>query len=108
MLRVARHRQGGDLVHWIEGDAGSLERVAAYLAIVTGHVAQVIADKGMWRRTLAGAHRALRPGGHIAFESRNRSAQGVAEVDAGEILPADAGHAVRQGGGVAAAPRSLR
>jgi SAM-dependent methyltransferase len=75
MLDVARHRESGDLVQWIEGDASSLEFVAADLAILTGHVAQVISDDEMWRRTLAAIHRALRPGGRVAFESRNPAAK---------------------------------
>ncbi len=40
-----------------------------------GHVAQVIADDHGWARTLAAAQRALRPGGRVAFESRNPEAR---------------------------------
>ena len=75
MLEVARHRPGGDLVRWIEGDVSSLNGPPADLAIMTAHVAQVISDDDVWRDTLAGTHRALRPGGHLAFESRNPAAQ---------------------------------
>ena len=45
------------------------------LAIMTGHVAQVITDDQRWRETLAATYRALRPGGRVAFESRNPSAR---------------------------------
>ena len=75
MLKVARTRRDGDLVRWIEGNADSLADASADLAIMTGHVAQVIANEAAWRRTLASAHRALRPGGHVAFESRNPAVQ---------------------------------
>jgi hypothetical protein len=37
--------------------------------------AQVIADDQGWARTLAATHRALRPGGRVAFESRNPAAR---------------------------------
>ncbi len=75
MLEVARHRPGGDLVRWIEGDASSLDGPPADLAIMTAHVAQVISDQDAWRATLAATYRTLRPGSHVAFESRNPAAQ---------------------------------
>ena len=71
MLDFARYRPGGEKVRWIEGDARRLGEVGAELAIMTGHVAQVIRDDGDWSATLAAIHKALRPGGRVAFESRN-------------------------------------
>ncbi len=75
MLEVARHRPGGNLVRWLEGDARRLDGPPADLAIMTAHVAQVIHDQDAWRAALAATHRALRPGGHLAFESRNPEAR---------------------------------
>lgn len=75
MLRVARQRDGGELVRWIEGDGSAIEDIEADLAIMTAHVAQVIHDEEAWRVALAGLHRALRPGGQLAFESRNPEAR---------------------------------
>jgi SAM-dependent methyltransferase len=75
MLNLARHRPGGESVRWIEGDASQLGKIQADLAIMTGHVAQVIGDDEAWRTTLAAIHRALRPGGRVAFESRNPAAR---------------------------------
>lgn len=71
MLDVARRRPGGELVRWLRGDASQLSAAQADLAIMTGHVAQVITDDESWNATLAAAQRALRPGGRLAFESRN-------------------------------------
>jgi len=76
MLDVARGRPGGKLVRWIEGDASAYDGAPVDLAIMTAHVAQVIHDDAIWRSTLAATHRALRPGGVLAFESRNPAAEG--------------------------------
>ena len=73
MLDVARQRPGGEQVRWIEGDARRLGEVGADLAIMTGHVAQIIRDDEGWSATLAAIRKALRPGGRVAFESRNPS-----------------------------------
>jgi SAM-dependent methyltransferase len=71
MLEVARHRPGGELVRWVEGDASRLDQSQVDLAIMTGHVAQVILDDDRWHNTLAAIYRALHPDGRVAFESRN-------------------------------------
>jgi SAM-dependent methyltransferase len=75
MLEVARRRPGGDQVLWIEGDARQIDVTGVDLVIMTGHVAQVIADDTGWANTLDAAHRALRPGGHLIFESRDPCVQ---------------------------------
>ncbi|SAK49053.1 methyltransferase type 12 [Caballeronia calidae] len=76
MLRVARSRPYGNEVTWIEGDASALPFVgAADLLVMTGHVAQVFIDDASLLATLTAARRALRPGGAIAFESRNPAAR---------------------------------
>lgn len=75
MLQVARTRPGGELVSWVEGDVSSIEVADADLAIMSGHVAQVFADADEWQMVLAGLRGYLRPGGRIAFESRNPAAQ---------------------------------
>jgi hypothetical protein len=48
-----------------------LGEVRADLAIMTGHVAQIIRDDEVWSATLAAIREALGPGGRLAFESRN-------------------------------------
>jgi SAM-dependent methyltransferase len=71
MLAVARRQPGADRVHWVEGDASALGTPAAGMVVMTGNVAQVFLDDAEWSVTLRAIHAALRPGGHLAFESRN-------------------------------------
>jgi SAM-dependent methyltransferase len=71
MLAVARRQPGADRVRWVEGDAGALGTPEADLVLMTGNVAQVFLDDAEWAATLRAIHAALRPGGHLAFESRN-------------------------------------
>jgi SAM-dependent methyltransferase len=71
MLDVARRRPCGGGVEWIEGDALGLGEIGVDLAIMTGHVAQFFLDDRGWHAALVAIRKALRPGGHFAFESRN-------------------------------------
>jgi SAM-dependent methyltransferase len=71
MLAVARQKPRADQVQWVEGDASALGTPEADLAIMTGNVAQVFLDDAEWATTLRAIHAALRPGGQLAFESRN-------------------------------------
>jgi SAM-dependent methyltransferase len=75
MLGVARSRPGHERVTWLHGDAATLPPAAAELAIMTGHVAQVFLDDAAWEQALRAVHRALVPGGRLAFESRNPAAR---------------------------------
>lgn len=69
-LDVARSRDGAAAVTWIHGDATALPENAADLAVMTGNVAQVFITDDDWTRTLLAIHAALRPGGHLVFETR--------------------------------------
>lgn len=71
MLAFARRQPGAEWVQWIEGDSSALGTLEADLVIMTGNVAQVFLDDAEWAATLRDIHTALRPGGHLAFESRN-------------------------------------
>ena len=51
------------------------ERQARTLAIMSGHVAQFILTDADWLEALAGVKEALRPGGYLAFESRDPRAR---------------------------------
>ncbi len=71
MLAYARRQPGAERVAWIEGDSSALGTPAADLVLMTGNVAQVFLDDAGWAATLRNIYAALRPGGHLAFESRN-------------------------------------
>jgi SAM-dependent methyltransferase len=75
MLAVARRRDGGDLVRWVEGDASCLGSDEYDLALMSGHVVQVITENDHLRATFAAIGRALRPDGRFAFDSRNPAAR---------------------------------
>lgn len=75
MLEAAQHKPGADRVQWIEGGAGQLGTPGADLAIMSGHVAQFILTDADWLETLAWLREGLRPGGYLAFESRDPRAQ---------------------------------
>jgi SAM-dependent methyltransferase len=70
MLAVARRKVGADRVRWIHGVATDLPALEVDLATMTANVAQVFLDDDEWRRTLGAIRAALRPGGHLVFETR--------------------------------------
>ncbi|MFJ3440541.1 class I SAM-dependent methyltransferase [Streptomyces sp. NPDC086081] len=70
-LDVARAKPGSERVRWIRGDATALPPLRVDLATMTANVAQEIVDPDTWRQTLRGAREALRPGGHLVFETRD-------------------------------------
>ncbi|MFD5795826.1 class I SAM-dependent methyltransferase [Streptomyces diastatochromogenes] len=70
-IDVARGKPGSERVRWICGDATTLPPLRVDLATMTANVAQAIAGPPTWRKTLRGAYEALRPGGHLVFETRN-------------------------------------
>ncbi|WP_327287529.1 class I SAM-dependent methyltransferase [Streptomyces sp. NBC_01198] len=70
-IDVARAKPGGERVHWICGDATVLPPLQVDLATMTANVAQAIVDPRTWHKTLRTAHDALRPGGHLVFETRS-------------------------------------
>lgn len=71
MLAVARQRPGADQVQWVEGDVHALRLRDVDLVVMTGNVAQVFLEDAQWLSTLQAIYVALRPDGHLAFESRN-------------------------------------
>lgn len=70
MVSYARNRPRGEHVQWIEGDTRDIPLMNFDYAVMTGNVAQHL-DDGEWARALRDIRDALRPGGTVAFESRN-------------------------------------
>lgn len=70
-LAVARTKPGADRVRWICGDATGLPPLQVDAATMTANVAQAIVDAADWDGTLRGVRGALRPGGHLFFETRD-------------------------------------
>jgi SAM-dependent methyltransferase len=70
-LEVARAKPNSERVRWICGDAKALPAMQADLVTMTGNVAQAIVDPKDWNETLRGIYDALRPGGHLVFETRD-------------------------------------
>lgn len=75
MLAVAREKPGAERVTWIVGDASALGQRNVDLVVMTGNVAQVFLDDAEWSATLRHIYRTVRPGGYLAFESRNPAAR---------------------------------
>jgi SAM-dependent methyltransferase len=75
MLRVARAKDPDGRVDWRLGHSGAIKPGSAELAVMSGHVAQVFTEDDAWLAALRDLHRALVPGGLLAFESRNPAAR---------------------------------
>ncbi|MEU3242873.1 MULTISPECIES: class I SAM-dependent methyltransferase [unclassified Streptomyces] len=74
-IAVARGKAGGERVRWICGEAADLPPLQVDLTTMTANVAQAIVDPRGWQETLRGARQALRPGGGLAFETRDPAAR---------------------------------
>ena len=70
-LDVARVKPGAERVRWLAGDATTLPELSVDVALMTANVAQVFLSDEVWLATLRGVWAALRPGGHLIFETRN-------------------------------------
>lgn len=70
-IDVARAKPGSARVRWICSDATDLPPMQVDLATMTANVAQAIIDPQTWHNTLRAVHEAVRPGGHLIFETRD-------------------------------------
>lgn len=80
-VNVARTKAGADRVTWVVGTtldvAADPARHQQYdLATMTANVAQVFLEDHEWLANLGAIRTCLRPGGHLAFESRLPSDRG--------------------------------
>jgi SAM-dependent methyltransferase len=69
-LQVARSKDRTGRITWVHGDATTVPVSGVDLAVMTGNVAQVLLTDDDWTLALQGIHAALRPGGHLVFETR--------------------------------------
>ncbi|MFJ4677758.1 class I SAM-dependent methyltransferase [Kitasatospora sp. NPDC088783] len=69
-VAVARRKPGAERVRWLVGDATGLPPLEVDLVTMTANAAQAVTGPGQWHATLLGVRGALRPGGHLVFESR--------------------------------------
>ena len=75
-LAAAQQKPGADNVTWVAGTSAQiLEKESFDVAILTAHVAQAICNDLAWTQTLDDVHRALVPGGRLAFDSRDPAAR---------------------------------
>ena len=80
-LEVARSKPGADRVRWLHADAADLltivsdDWVGVDLVTMTANVAQVFLTDPHWESVLRAAWIALRPGGHLVFETRDPQRQ---------------------------------
>ncbi len=76
MLDIARSRDGGDAVTWIEGDARRFRRDETFdLVVLTGHAFQVFLTADDQRALLATVAAHLAPEGRFIFDSREPRAE---------------------------------
>ncbi len=69
-LDEARKKKGSENVEWIMGDASALPLNVADAVVMVGNVAQAIVEPEQWDNTLCKIYSALKPGGHLIFETR--------------------------------------
>ena len=74
-LEIARRKPGADAVTFLEGTSSVLASDSFDVALMTSHVAQFVLDDD-WPATLRDIHRALVPGGRLAFDTRDPRARG--------------------------------
>ncbi|MDQ0205831.1 class I SAM-dependent methyltransferase [Alkalicoccobacillus murimartini] len=67
----AKKKQYADKVKWVIGDSSNLETNAYDVVIMTANVAQVFLTDKSWQQMISDTYRALKPGGHFIFDTRN-------------------------------------
>lgn len=70
-IEYAKSKDYPGEVRWIIGDSTNLQTNAFEAIIMTANVAQVFLTEESWENVVADAYRALKPGGHFIFDTRN-------------------------------------
>ncbi|MGP5732012.1 class I SAM-dependent methyltransferase [Arthrobacter rhombi] len=75
-LDAAQRKPDTENIRWVHGTSTRIpDGVLFDTAIMTSHMAQAISDEAAWAQTLEDLHRALVPGGRLAFDSRDPAAR---------------------------------
>lgn len=74
-IHFAKNKASADLVTWIVGDSKDLKKEAYDAVIMTANVAQVFITDESWHTVIQDAYAALKPGGHLIFDTRNPNAK---------------------------------
>jgi SAM-dependent methyltransferase len=80
-LEAARAKAGAETVRWVDGTSVVLGEATFDVALMTSHVAQFLVDDADWHATLSSLHRALVPGGRLAFDTRDPDARAWQQWD---------------------------
>lgn len=70
-IECAKSKEYHGEVTWIVGDSTNLKTSTYETIIMTANVAQVFLTEESWKNVVADAFRALKPGGHFIFDTRN-------------------------------------
>ena len=70
-IEYAKNKQHSGEVTWMVGDSTNLQTNTYETVIMTANVAQVFLTEESWEKVVADAFRALKPGGHFIFDTRN-------------------------------------
>lgn len=70
-IEYAKSKEYHGEVTWIVGDSTNLKTNTYETIIMTANVAQVFLTEESWKNVVADAFRALKPGGHFIFDTRN-------------------------------------
>lgn len=72
MLEIARQKEHGEAIHWIQSTAQAFQPDQFFdLIIMTGHAFQVLLEDADVLKVFSTVKRCLKPGGQFVFESRN-------------------------------------
>ncbi|MEH7385436.1 class I SAM-dependent methyltransferase [Bacillus sp. JJ1521] len=70
-IGYAKNKEYPIEVTWIVGDSSHLQTNMFDTVIMTANVAQVFLTDKSWQHVISDAYRALKPGGHFIFDTRN-------------------------------------
>ena len=70
-INNARNKDQAGNISWLVGDSSNLADNMFDVMIMTANVAQVFLTDESWQQVIKDAYRALKPGGHFIFDTRN-------------------------------------